>query len=189
MTDKPKHRMTVFHASGDSNSPTPDASTEAVEKLLSSNETGEDGWYCGNFKDHCGVARMLRLVCAERDKKEKQIAELRAAGFANDRDLQHEFRRLEEKLAATIKARDESDECNKRLVAQLAACGLAARGSDSQHPSKPGNIDWSPDYAEVLKLRREYDEITAYFAEIIVKLAASSLTPTKCLSCGAINCQ
>lgn len=82
-----------------------DTSTEAVRAKA-------DGWEKDYITDNFSMPPseiddaliLLRSLADERDEKDKQIAELRAAGFQTDLDLQKEFRRIEAELDNRKKA-------------------------------------------------------------------------------------
>jgi hypothetical protein len=58
------------------------------------------------------------------------------------------------------KERDEAE----RLRVQLAGCMVAASDGRARVAAKEGDYGWSPAYADVLRLRREHDELRAALA-------------------------
>ena len=47
----------------------------------------------------------------------------------------------------------------ERMRVQLAGCSVAALSGDKSQEAEPYSYGWSPAYADVLKLRREYERL------------------------------
>ena len=54
-----------------------------------------------------------------------------------------------------------------QLRVQLAGCGVAAKGGiDEKHLALPDDYGWSPDYQDVVDLRRAYEKALAEIEEL-----------------------
>jgi len=58
---------------------------------------------------------------------------------------------------------------NQRLMAMFATCMVAVRDGSEEHEVKVDVYGWSPTYAEVLKLRREHDQLRKSHDQVVTE--------------------